>query len=490
MRRAGVVTGRGRHAAPRHIARPLAAAVALCVAGTVAVVRYEPARAAGFVLRVDAGDAGFPSLTRDRWVSDRHYVGGRSEHLTRGMGSALPEARVFRTMRVGMSAYRLPVPRAGTYRVRLLFAEPSARASGARVFDVTVEGAVLLDDFDLFAWAGRARAYSVAFVAGVTDGFLDLDFAGVVGEPVISGIEVVQDAGMPTTSTTTSMTPTTAPPSSATTVAEATVTTTMPPPATSTTTDVTFTTTTTPAPSATSAFPGPGNTGVPPGTVLQPSGGITTTRDGQVIEAMDVNGSIQVQHDNVVIRRTRVRNPGGEAIRQEPGRRGLVIEDCELDGTGNTNGAAAVAFAGFTMRRCDVHHFGEGVSANGDTLIEDNYFHDFTDLIASGAHQDGIQMEWGSNQVVRHNTIFMNVVGGNSAIWVSAQPHSNIRIEQNLVAGANFPIGGPNNNPDVHVLDNRISTRYYPAGGYFGPFFQLSGCDVRGNVWHESGQPV
>ncbi|MGH9153098.1 MAG: right-handed parallel beta-helix repeat-containing protein, partial [Acidimicrobiales bacterium] len=153
--------------------------------------------------------------------------------------------------------------------------------------------------------------------------------------------------------------------------------------------------------------------------MLQPSGTIYTTAPGQVIDAMDVSGSIRVVHDNVVIRRTRVRNPGGEAIWQDPSRRGLVIEDCELDGTGNPNGAAAVAFANFTIRRCDIHHFGEGITASGNTVIEDNYLHDFVSYVAQGAHQDGIQMEWGSNQVVRHNTVLMNVDGANSAIWVS-----------------------------------------------------------------------
>ncbi|MGH9153402.1 MAG: hypothetical protein ACRD03_13610, partial [Acidimicrobiales bacterium] len=114
--------------------------------------------------------------------------------------------------------------------------------------------------------------------------------------------------------------------------------------------------------------------------------------------------------------------------------------------------------------------------------------------VAQGAHQDGIQMEWGSNQVVRHNTVLMNVDGANSAIWVSWEQHANIRIEDNLLAGASFTIGagggGPNNNTDIHVINNRISTRYYPRGGYFGPLTYAAGATLNGNVWDESGQAL
>lgn len=248
-----------------------------------------------------------------------------------------------------------------------------------------------------------------------------------------------------------------------------------------------------------SSFPDATNTGVPAGTTLTPSGGFTTTANGQVIDALHVSGGrIDVIHDNVLIKRCKFTSPGGDAIvqnTQDYGATGMVIEDCEFDGTGNTGGQSAVAFGSLTMRRCNIHDYGEGLSANGDCLIEDNYMHDFGNFIAVGAHQDGIQAEFGSNITIRHNTILQNVDGANAAVSISLEQHAGIVIENNLMAGASFTCrcggGGPNNNTDIRVRNNRISTMYYPNGGYFGPFSNTGGLiEFAGNVWHESGLPI
>ena len=228
---------------------------------------------------------------------------------------------------------------------------------------------------------------------------------------------------------------------------------------------------------------------MPSGVSLTPSGSLTVTQNGAVIDAKDVNGSITVQANNVTIKRTRIRNPRGMAIWVDPNNTGLVVEDVELDGTGNGDATSAVGYSNFTLRRVHIHHYGEGPAANGNVLIEDSYMHSFTNFISQGAHQDGIQMEWGSNQTVRHNTILMNVDGANSAIWVSAgNAHSNIVIKDNLVAGASYSLGLGN---QASATGNRISTMFYPKGGYYGPFTYVGGSASRsGNVFHESGQPA
>jgi hypothetical protein len=216
---------------------------------------------------------------------------------------------------------------------------------------------------------------------------------------------------------------------------------------------------------------------------------------GQVIDALHVSGGrIDIAHNNVTIKRCLFTSPGGEAVWNLSGS-GLLIEDCEFDGTGNPTAASAIAFGGI-VRRCHIHSYGEGFAAFSDnSTLEDSYLHNFTDYVASGAHQDGIQMEYGSNMTVRHNTILHNVNGANSCIWVSHQPHSGIIIENNLCAGGGYTIGagggGPNNNTDIRVRYNRISTQFYPNGGSFGPFAYTTGIiEFTGNVWHETGEPI
>ncbi|MBW3578433.1 MAG: choice-of-anchor D domain-containing protein [Actinobacteria bacterium] len=81
---------------------------------------------------------------------------------------------------------------AGSYEVRLYFAEiySGAQAVGARVFDVTVEGTVVLDDYDVFADVGGYAAVVKSFVVSA-DSNLDVDLGHVVENPAIKGIEIL-----------------------------------------------------------------------------------------------------------------------------------------------------------------------------------------------------------------------------------------------------------------------------------------------------------
>ena len=146
------------------------------------------------------------------------------------------------------------------------------------------------------------------------------------------------------------------------------------------------------------------------------------------------------------------------------------------------------------MRRCHVHDFGEGPSINGNVTLEDNYMHDFTDFIAAGAHQDCIQATSGSNIVIRHNTCLMNVDGGNSSIYFSTYPGSNILIESNLVGGGSYAIGvDANLYTGVTVRNNSITTSIWPNGGWYGPFLLGNNVVKPGNVWADgpnAGKPV
>jgi hypothetical protein len=383
-----------------------------------------------------------------------------------------------------MNGYNVSVPSSGTYKVTLYTAEMVFSRAGQRVFDVTAEGATKVDNLDVFAVAGKNTAYTRSFDVAVTDGVLNLGFSASKDDPMVSAIEVSSTTATTPTTTPTTAAPTTAAPTTAapttaapTTAAPTTAAPTTPAPTTSTT------------PPSTSGFPNASNTGVPAGTSLTASGGITVTANGTVIDAKDVSGSIQVHANNVTIKRTRIRNPGGMAIYMNPNNTGLVIEDVEIDGSGNGDSTSAIGYSNFTVRRVNIHNFGEGPAANGNVVVEDSYMHDFTNYINQGAHQDGIQMEYGDNMRISHNTILMNVDGANSAIWVSAgNSHSNVSISNNLVAGASYSLGLGN---QASATNNRISTRFYPNGGYFGPFTYTGGSASKsGNTFYESGNPA
>ncbi|MGI9457830.1 MAG: malectin domain-containing carbohydrate-binding protein [Aeoliella sp.] len=84
----------------------------------------------------------------------------------------------------------------GDYEVRLYFAETFmyAQTVGARLFDVAIEGATLLDDFDIFAAAGGNTAWVETFTV-TSDDMLNIDFAHVVQNPIINAIEILPAPG-------------------------------------------------------------------------------------------------------------------------------------------------------------------------------------------------------------------------------------------------------------------------------------------------------
>lgn len=96
----------------------------------------------------------------------------------------------------GTLTYAFPVSN-GPYNVVLHFAELSKTGVGQRVFDVSLEGARVLNDFDIFRKAGGLTATIERLVVTVTDGTLNLSLSalaadGGVGKPTISAIEVTQ----------------------------------------------------------------------------------------------------------------------------------------------------------------------------------------------------------------------------------------------------------------------------------------------------------
>ena len=81
----------------------------------------------------------------------------------------------------------------GQYEVRLYFAEiyPGTQRVGARVFDVSIEGALVLDNFDVFAAVGVNKGLMKSFHV-TSSAQLDIDFNHVSENPAIKGIEIVR----------------------------------------------------------------------------------------------------------------------------------------------------------------------------------------------------------------------------------------------------------------------------------------------------------
>src|SRR5688572_21521167 len=87
-----------------------------------------------------------------------------------------------------------PVTGSTSYEVRLYFAEmfADAQGPGLRKFDVSIEGSVVLNDYDIFADVGGYTGVMKRFVVdSPADDDISILFGHVVQNPGIKAIEIV-----------------------------------------------------------------------------------------------------------------------------------------------------------------------------------------------------------------------------------------------------------------------------------------------------------
>jgi hypothetical protein len=154
-----------------------------------------PAPSAAEPMRIDAGSAvPYVDAINRPFDDGSGFVGGADRLAAYDVGGpGFTDDALLLTSRAG-NDFTFARPTAnGHYALFLEFAEhdPSA-LPGQRKFDVSAEGQLLLDDYDITADAGSAQNPTVKqFNVTVTDGRLDLSFHGVVGEAVIGAIDLI-----------------------------------------------------------------------------------------------------------------------------------------------------------------------------------------------------------------------------------------------------------------------------------------------------------
>ena len=143
-----------------------------------------------------------------RWLADREYSAGSwgwfnpsQPYLSSRSIDGTLDDLLYQTQRYGDQSsfvYRFDLPTA-TYEVELGFAELYSKIQnpGQRIFDVRIEGLVVLDNFDVVAQApGAFRAVTRTFITRVADGQLnvafDRDWRPGNENPIINTIRVTE----------------------------------------------------------------------------------------------------------------------------------------------------------------------------------------------------------------------------------------------------------------------------------------------------------
>jgi hypothetical protein len=176
---------------------------------------------------------------------------------------------------------------------------------------------------------------------------------------------------------------------------------------------------------------------------LTPSGSVTTSSDGQLLQFLDINGQVNVNHDNVTIRGCRITVPVNvhavkvnfHAGSTTAGAGGLQLEFCELRGpTSGSNlfGVHAIRNTPSTegvnvVHRCYIHELGHTTHISGGWELTENYMR--TGPVVAAQHNDGVFCAKAPDShqpslAIRRNRIIMatedgSAVGGTAAVFLN-----------------------------------------------------------------------
>jgi len=215
----------------------------------------------------------------------------------------------------------------------------------------------VVDDLDVYARAGRNTAYVRTVTVNVADGFVDLEFVPVSGgNPNVSGIEVRQSD--------------------------------------------------TPPPPPPSDFPTPATTGFRgAASALIPSGAVTSTHDGQVIQGLDITGNVKIIHSNVTVRDSRISFTSTYGLNVATKADGscpvnVRFEYIDLDGILASESHIPIystGACGWTVDHAYIHNVGRSSRLiNNNTLSNSYVFSNRTG--PSGAHRGAASSNGGAEQ--------------------------------------------------------------------------------------------
>jgi glucose/arabinose dehydrogenase len=128
------------------------------------------------------------------WSGDKYFVGGTTKiYSTTVSGTADP--KLYQSERFGKTlTYQIPVAN-GNYEVTLDFAEMYWKAAGKRVFDVSIQGQAVLQNFDIWALAGANAVVQRTFVVAITTGMLNISATASIDNAKFSAIQILHKTG-------------------------------------------------------------------------------------------------------------------------------------------------------------------------------------------------------------------------------------------------------------------------------------------------------
>jgi hypothetical protein len=221
--------------------------------------------------------------------------------------------------------------------------------------------------------------------------------------------------------------------------------------------------------------PGEDDTGVPPGTELEPYAGPCTLVETVVLSGVDATGvcpAIVVQAPDVLIEDSRVPRVESTATQTDAS---FSVEVVDSEVVAGAWIGGAVWGSNLTVRRVEVTGGQHSVHCGSHCVVEDSWLHEQHNPDGEAAHNNAFITNGGTDMVVRHNTLHctptLNATGGGCTADLSLfgdfEPVRDVLVEDNLLKA------------------NASSVPYCAFGGDAPgkPYPQATGIVFRGNVF-------
>jgi len=126
-------------------------------------------------------------------MADTYFIGGHIDAFPGNSVANTTDDLLYNYARSGFSAYNIPVTN-GNYQVVLKFSETYFSQNNKRVFDISLEGNLAIDDLDLHATApGIWVAYDLEFPIEVTDNQLNITATARQNNTLLNAIVIIPD---------------------------------------------------------------------------------------------------------------------------------------------------------------------------------------------------------------------------------------------------------------------------------------------------------
>jgi hypothetical protein len=154
-------------------------------------VSTQPSGNGSVVVALNAGGGTYQSADGIHYLDDAAsgFCSGGSTYQTTSAIANTTDNILYQSERYGDFSYAIPVTN-GSYNVVLKFAEIYQDNSGARIFNVDVEGIRVIRALDLIARVGKNTAYDIVIPVDVLDGTMNVNFLSVADNAKLSALEI------------------------------------------------------------------------------------------------------------------------------------------------------------------------------------------------------------------------------------------------------------------------------------------------------------